>query len=84
VKALKKAATVVGILVANLVSALNPEVVVLSGSVGVELGRKFADFIREVAERVAQPIALRECSITVSALGNLSCLYGAAYAVLHS
>lgn len=83
-KALRKAATVVGILVANLVSVLNPEVVVLSGSVGVELGRRFADLIREVAERTAQPIALRECSITVSTLGNLSCLYGAAYAVLHS
>jgi glucokinase len=82
-RTLRRVAEVVGILVANLVSALNPEAVVLCGSVGVEMGRRFMDVIRGVVEAVAQPLALGSCSIRVSTLGNLSSLYGAAYAVLY-
>jgi len=82
-KALRRAAVMVGILVANLVSTLNPEVLVLGGSVGVEIGKRFKDLLEEVSARIAQPVAVRTCKIAVSALGNLSCLYGAAYAVLH-
>ncbi len=83
VKTLRKVALVVGILVANLVSALNPEIVVFGGSVGVELWIRFKDLIEEVFSRVAQPVAVRACKITATALGSLSCLYGAAYAVLY-
>lgn len=83
VKTLKKVALVVGILVANLVSAFNPEIVVIGGSVGIELWRRFKDLIEEVFSKIAQPIAVRACKVTATALGSLSCLYGAAYAVLH-
>lgn len=79
---LERKAVVLGILIANLLSLLNPEAVILSGSVGVELGKRFMPLIRRVVEAVAQPYATKSYRLEVSSLGHLSCLYGSAYLVL--
>jgi len=79
---LEGAAVIVGITVANLISLINPEVVVLSGGVGVEIGRRFMDIIIETTRKIAQPYSLKRCRTTVSRLGYLSNLYGVAKLVL--
>ncbi|MEM1936396.1 MAG: ROK family protein [Sulfolobales archaeon] len=71
-----------GILIANLLSLLNPEAIILSGSVGIELGKRFMPLIRRVVEAIAQPYAAKSYRLEVSSLGHLSCLYGSAYLVL--
>ena len=79
---LRREASIIGVVVANIISILNPEVVVLGGGLGVEVGRRFMDVVITTASKVAQPYSLRECRITVSKLGYLSNIYGAAKLVI--
>jgi glucokinase len=76
-----RAADTLGLGVANLISLVNPEIVVLGGSVGNQ-GDLLVPRIRVVAQRWAQPIAARSAVITSSSLGSEAGLYGAAYVVL--
>lgn len=72
-----KAVAYWGMAVANLVSLLNPEVIVFGGGVfgpGVEL---LDDIYRE-ARLWAQPISIRQVRLVASALGSDAGLYGAA------
>ncbi|ABW00932.1 ROK family protein [Caldivirga maquilingensis] len=80
---LEEAATIVGITAANLISLINPEVLVLSGGVGVEIGRRFMNTILK-SVKVAQPHSLRRSRIVVSQLGYLSNLYGLAHCIMSS
>ncbi len=63
---------------ANIVSLVNPELVILGGGVGMQ-----ADLILEPVRRVvrdqAQPISGRSVRIEVSRLGEDAGLLGAAY-----
>lgn len=72
-------ARIIGIGVANIVSLVNPEMVILGGGVGMQ-----ADLILEPVRRVvrdqAQPISGRSVRIEVSQLGEDAGLLGAAYA----
>lgn len=72
-------ARIIGIGVANIVSLVNPEVVILGGGVGVQ-----SDLILEPVRRVvrgqAQPISGRSVQVQVSQLGEDAGLLGAAYA----
>ncbi len=72
-----KAVAYWGMAVANLVSLLNPEVIVFGGGVfgpGVDL---LDDIYRE-ARLWAQPISIRQVRLAASALGSDAGLYGAA------
>ena len=80
---LEEVAAIVGITIANLISLVNPEVVILSGGVGVEIGRRFMDTILK-SIKVAQPYSLKKSRITVSQLGYLSNLYGLAYCIVNN
>jgi glucokinase len=73
----RRAATYTGMGIANLVSLLDPEMVVLGGGLmhGASL---FLDTIRENVERWAQPIAFRKTRIEMTALGEDAGLLGAA------
>lgn len=65
-----------GMAVANLVSLLNPEVIIFGGGVfgpGVEL----LDRIYEEAKRWAQPISITQVRLIASSLGSDAGLYGA-------
>jgi glucokinase len=72
-------ARIIGIGVANIVSLVNPELVILGGGVGTQ-----ADLILEPVRRVvrdqAQPISGASVRIEVSSLGEDAGLLGAAYA----
>lgn len=63
--------------VANLVSILNPDAVVIGGRAGLMLKPHF-DEIREEVRRWAMPAAARQCRIVGATLGDKAGLIGAA------
>jgi glucokinase len=62
---------------ANLISALDPQVVVLGGGL-MQAGDLFLEPVRRAVRRWAQPIAVEQCRIELSRLGEDAALYGAA------
>jgi glucokinase len=63
--------------VANLVSILNPDAIVIGGRVGLTL-KPYLDQIREEADRWAMPASARQCRIAGATLGDKAALIGAA------
>ena len=63
--------------IANLISVLNPQMVVLGGGL-MQASDLFLEPIRRAVPRWAQPIAARQCRIEPSALGQDAGLLGAA------
>ena len=63
--------------VANLVSILNPDAIVIGGHVGLAL-KPYLDQIREEAVRWAMPDSARQCRIANATLGDKAALIGAA------
>ncbi|HEX4949994.1 MAG TPA: ROK family protein [Blastocatellia bacterium] len=63
--------------VANLISLLNPEAVVLGGNFGSQL-KPFLSTIRRATKRWANPSALKQCQIASAKLGTQARLLGAA------
>ncbi|HEY8460505.1 MAG TPA: ROK family protein [Blastocatellia bacterium] len=63
--------------VANLVSILNPDAIVIGGDLGLAL-KPYLDWIREEAGRWAMPASARQCRITNATLGDKAALIGAA------
>ena len=77
-EALEHAARYTAMGIANLISALNPEVVVLGGGLMTGAGPLLLDRIRTEVARWAQPIAASQCQIELSQLGETAGLLGAA------
>ena len=76
IKVLDNAIEVWGMAAANLVSLLNPQMIVFGGGIfGPAV--KFLDRIRAEARRWAQPIAIEQVEFVASALGSDAGLYGA-------
>jgi glucokinase len=75
---LTRAATYTGMAVANLISLLNPEMVVLGGGFMQGAADLMFNRIRDEAARWAQPIAFRRTRIEQSALGESAGTLGAA------
>lgn len=73
-------AELVGMGVANVVSLINPEVVILGGGVGSNASDWLSD-IESTLRKYAQPISAQQVKITVSTLGNKAGLLGAAYSL---
>jgi glucokinase len=63
--------------IANLISLLNPDALVIGGELGLSL-RPFFHEIREEARRWAAPEASRECRIVSATVGEKAHLLGAA------
>jgi glucokinase len=78
VAALDRAACFTGMGVANLISALNPEAVVLGGGLLVGAADLVLDRIKSEAARWAQPVAFSTCRIELTTLGADAGLLGAA------
>lgn len=74
---LEEVAITLGLGIANIVSLLNPELVVLGGGVGAASGL-FLDLIRQVVREHAQPVCAEVVRIVPAALGDESSLLGAA------
>lgn len=71
----------IGRAVANLISLLNPEVVVIGGELGQAL-QPFLGEIRREAERWAHPEAIRSCRLVTTRIGERAILLGAARVAL--
>ncbi len=82
-KVLGRAIECWGMTVANLVSLLNPEKIILGGGV-FGPGLQFTDNIYEEARKWAQPVSINQVKLEGSALGSDAALYGAAYTALKS
>jgi glucokinase len=67
--------------VANIVSLVNPEIVILGGSVGRQ-GDLLIPHVQAMVRRWAQPASASSVVIKSSQLGADAGLLGAAYAVL--
>src|SRR5262249_60428550 len=63
--------------VANLISILNPDVIVIGGRAGMML-KPFLDEIREEAGKWTMPASARHCRIVNATLGDKAALIGAA------
>ncbi len=73
----RRAATQLGLAVANLISLFDPEVIVLGGGLGAS-GETLLAPLRRTALEWAQPLAARQVRITASRLGGRAQLLGAA------
>jgi glucokinase len=71
----------IGVGIANVVSLVDPEVVILGGGMGSNCG-VLLPRIREVVNCWAQPISAKAVDIVVSKLGPQAGLLGAAYGAL--
>ena len=76
---LKRLADWLGLGIANIVSLINPEVVVLGGGMGSQCAALIPS-IQEIIQRWAQPISARAVQLKVSPLGGQAGVLGAAYA----
>jgi glucokinase len=79
IQLLERLAGWLGLGIANIVSLVNPEVVILGGGMGSQCARLLPS-IQEVVQRWAQPISARAVQLRVSSLGAQAGLLGAAYA----
>ena len=75
---LRRAARYTAMGVANLISALNPEAVVLGGGLMHGAGDLLLHQVRAEVTRWAQPIAAAQCRIELTVLGEDAGLLGAA------
>jgi glucokinase len=75
---LQRAARFTGMGVANLISVLNPEIVVLGGGLMLGAGDLLLEPIRAEVTRWAQPLAAAQCRIALTQLGQHAGVFGAA------
>lgn len=76
-KVLHQAGCYLGLALANLVSTLNPEIIVLGGGVA-EAGEPMLTAARQTMVRWAQPIAVKQTRLLCSSLGGAASLLGVA------
>ena len=74
-----EAAKAIGQGVASVISLVNPEIVILGGSIGQQ-GDMLLETVRETVKHWAQPISAHNVPIVSSTLGEEAGLLGAAYA----
>lgn len=73
--------TLIGLGLANIVSMVNPEIIILGGSVGANAAFLLPK-IRQTVIRYAQPVSAKSVQIVSSNLGTKAGLLGAAYGAL--
>ena len=74
-------ARLIGLGLANIVSLLNPEMIILGGSIGQYQGERMIPEMVKVITDWAQPISARDIQIKASKLGSDAGLLGAAYSI---
>ncbi len=73
-------AGLIGLGAANLISLVNPEIVILGGSIGCQ--PELLPRVQEVVRRWAQPVSARSARLQAAQLGSEAGLFGAACALL--
>ena len=79
-KVTEQVAAWLGIGIANVISILNPEIIILGGSVGKSCGFLLPD-IQRICKKLSQPISGSQVQISISDLGTNAGLLGAAFAI---
>ncbi len=74
-------AELLGMGIANVVSLVNPEIIILGGSVGSNAAFLLPE-VKSVMEKFAQPVSSQSVQIVTSQLGADAGLLGAAYGIL--
>ncbi len=74
-------ASIIGVGIANIVSLVNPQIVILGGSIGSQ-GDLLLPGVRRAVKALAQPISASSVTIESSKLATDAGLFGAAYAAL--
>lgn len=74
-------AELLGMGIANIVSLVNPEIIILGGSVGTNAAFLLPQ-VKNVMEQYAQPISSQSVQIVTSQLGTDAGLFGAAYGII--
>jgi glucokinase len=82
-RAIEETIRYLGMGIANLISVLNPEMVVLGGGL-MQAGEVFLEPVRREVERWAQPLAAAEARIELTELGEDAGLLGAARLALEA
>lgn len=77
-QAMEKVVLSLSVQITNLVNTLNPSLIILNGTVGLEIARRFLPLIRSVVKANALPYAAQVVQIRESEVGDLSFLYGVA------
>lgn len=77
----KEESILIGIGLANIISMINPEIIILGGNIGTN-SEFLLPQIRDTVLQYAQPISARSVEIAASKLGTQAGLFGAAYGVL--
>lgn len=78
---LEQLASWLGMAIANIISLINPQAVILGGGVGSQC-QDLLPRIQQVARLWAQPFSVQDCQIRISQLGADAGLLGAAYGAL--
>ena len=73
----EEACELVGKTIASVIALVGPEAVVLDGSFA-QLMKPFLSSIKQATRRWSQPVAIRNCTTSISKLGNQGVLLGAA------
>lgn len=74
---LYKVGETIGLGIANIISILNPELVILGGGVGGNIFPLVCEVVQKTVEKWAQPIACQSVRIIRSALGDDAVVFGA-------
>jgi glucokinase len=72
------AADTLGLAIANWITMLSIDAVILGGGVVEALGEPFVDRVRKSFDRWVFPARCRDCALFLSSLGDLAGVYGAA------
>ncbi len=72
------AADTLGLAIANWITVLSIDAVILGGGVVEALGKPFAERVRRTFDRRVFPAVCRKCELLTSELGDLAGVYGAA------
>ena len=80
-KIVLETARLIGLGLANIVSLLNPEQIIIGGSIGQYQGERMIPEIKKVIADWAQPVSGENINIQASQLGSDAGLLGAAYSV---
>lgn len=79
---LRITASYLGVAIANVVNLFNPEMIVLGGWVGLQVGPAILDYVREFVDRYALPPLRKVVRIDLSQLGQDAICMGAACLIL--
>lgn len=82
-RVMQKVTSSLSVQITNLVNTVNPSLVILNGTVGLEIAKRFLPSIRSFVRANALPVAAKVVKIKKSDIGDSSFIYGAALGAMN-